>query len=130
MAPTKLPVDVDSLRGNPRIAARMPLCARMRETMAFAMPLGRIAPSRPSWCGGGAFDAREDTLQMQDALARLYRTLTVAHLLSLQHVFFSERTRRRLRGGQKRATGAAGKPRAHNVRKSPICRRCRASSSA
>lgn len=52
MAPTKPPVGIDSLRGNPRIAAQMPLCARVRETVALAMPIGRTP--RPSWCGGGA----------------------------------------------------------------------------
>ena len=40
-----------------RLVARMTVCARTRATVASAMPSGLIAPPRPSWCGGGAFDA-------------------------------------------------------------------------
>lgn len=50
-ATVKPPAVVIAFSASPLLAAPIALCARVRETVALAMPLGRIAPSRPSWCG-------------------------------------------------------------------------------
>ena len=51
------PAVVIAFSAIPRNPVRMAVCARVRETVASAIPLRLIAPPRPSWCGGGAFDA-------------------------------------------------------------------------
>ena len=57
-ATVKPPAVVSGFSAITRLVARMAVCARVRETVASATPLGLIAPPRPSWCGGGALQAR------------------------------------------------------------------------